>query len=200
MRVLPLALVILMSACGQSNAGKKTKPAEKNGSPDTVSQQQPTTSASYTLPGAELVNQSLASRFNNLWNVLSDDKASWMKDAFDYFIVPKRKTDPDYPYITYGDYNADGKPDTAAVVVDSLKSKYQVAVLMGDGKTIFWKEDIMADAALSTITKSNIDGMDGERTKKVKMKGDGINVEYFERAAFVLYWDKNGFKRIQTAD
>ena len=39
-----------------------------------------------------------------------------------------------------------------------------------------------------------------EKTKKIKLKGDGINVEYFEKAAFVLYWDKGSFKRIQTSD
>ena len=58
----------------------------------------------------------------------------------------------------------------------------------------------MIDAALSTIPNSTIEGMDGEKIKKIKLKGDGINVEYFEKASFVLYWDKSSFKRIQTGD
>ena len=123
-----------------------------------------------------------------------------MKDAFDYFIVPKRKDSPNYPYITKGDFNADGKIDIAAVVTNEKKSKYQIAIMLEADKILFWNEDILEDAAISTVTKSEIEGMEGEKTKKVKLKGDGINIEYFERGSFVVYWDKVSFKRIQTGD
>lgn len=71
---------------------------------------------------------------------------------------------------------------------------------MGNNKTIAWEEDISAESAISTTPRSEVEGIDGEKTKKVRMKGDGINVEYFEQASFVLYWDKSGFKRLQTGD
>ena len=116
------------------------------------------------------------------------------------FIVPKRKENPNYPYITKGDYNADGKEDMAAVVIDSTKTAYQIAIILSADKIMFWKEDVLDDAAISTVPKSTIEGMDGEKTKKIKLKGYGINVEYFEKASFVLYWDKGSFKRIQTGD
>jgi hypothetical protein len=132
--------------------------------------------------------------------VLNDQEARWMRDAFDYFIVPKRKENPNYPYITKGDFNGDGKPDMAAVVTDSTKQSFRIAIITGKDNIILWEEDVLVDAALTTIPKSDIEGMDGEKTKKVKLKGDGINVEYFEKASFVLYWDKTSFKRIQTGD
>ena len=131
---------------------------------------------------------------------MNDRDAKWMKDAFDYFIAPRRKEDPNYPYIARGDYDADNLVDLAAIVTDSLKRNYQIVILLEKGNILFWKEDIMNDAAISTIPKSDIAGMDGEKTKKIKKKGDGINVEYFEKASFVLYWDKSSFKRIQTGD
>ena len=201
MRVLIFTGAILFLSCGQNSSETKkeevladtktTTPSSDAGIKDSVF---------YTTPDEAIVNGSLKARYGSKWHLLNDSEAKWMKDAFDYFIVARRKNDPNYPYIAKGDYNADGKQDTAAVVTDSLKTNYQLAILMGGGNNLLWKEDILEDAALSTIPKSEIDGMVGEKTKKIKMKGDGINVEYFEKAAFVLYWDKNNFKRIQTAD
>ena len=123
-----------------------------------------------------------------------------IKDSLDYFIVPKRKVDPNYPYITRGHLNGNNKPDIASVVTDSIKKKFRIAIFLGQDNIKIWDEDIMIDAALSTIPKSTIEGMDGEKTKKIKLKGDGINVEYFEKASFVIYWSGTDFKRIQTGD
>ena len=157
----------------------------------------------YTAPDEEAVNELLKVKFENKWHVLNDKEAKWIKDAFDYFIIPKRKETPNYPYITKGDFNGDGKADMAAVVTDSTKTRYQVAIILGPDNIKFWEEDIMVDAALTTITKSEIISIpneENEKIKKIKMKVDGINVEYFERASFVVYWDKSSFKRIQTGD
>ena len=204
MRLLLFIAALLLLSCGQNSSESKKEVLHGDTSKTSATAAQTTASARdslfYTTPDEAVVNESLKSRYGTKWHVLNDSEAKWMKDAFDYFIVSRRKADPNYPYIAKGDYNADGKKDTAAVVTDSLKTTYQVVILLGGGKSLLWKEDILEDAAISTIPKSDIEGMDGEKTKKVKMKGDGINVEYFEKAAFVLYWDKNNFKRIQTAD
>ena len=201
MRILLFMATVLLLSCGQNNNEKKetVKTDTLIKTVDTATHQA-RMPVGYTAPGEAAVNAALAAKFGKQWHVLNDQEAHWMKDAFDYFIVPKRKTEPNYPYITKGDFNADGKPDMAAVVSNNTKSKYRIAILVDTSKILFWDEDIMDDAAISTIPRSDIDGMDGEKTKKVKMKGDGINVEYFEKAAFVLYWDRSAFKRIQTAD
>ncbi len=201
MRILLFMATVWLLSCGQKNSKKKetVKTDTLIKAADTATHQAQVP-VGYTAPDEAVVNVALVAKFGNQWHVLNDQEAHWMKDAFDYFIVPKRKTEPNYPYITKGDFNADGKPDMAAVISDSTKSKYRIAILIDTSKILFWEEDIMDDAAISTIPKSDIDGMDGEKTKKVKMKGDGINVEYFEKAAFVLYWDRSVFKRIQTAD
>jgi hypothetical protein len=205
MRLLFFIATITLLSCGENSSSKKKEtPTEDTAKKATdtikavpaVKEEPPT----YVSPDEGLVNDALKAKYGNRWHVLNDKEAKWIKDAFDYFIVSKRKENPNYPYISKGDYNADGKPDMAAVVTDSTKSSYQIAILLGGDNIQFWEEDIMIDAALSTIPKSTIEGIDGEKTKKIKMKGDGINVEYFEKASFVVYWDKASFKRIQTGD
>ncbi len=205
MKFLVFIAAVSLLSCNQNS----TKENEVNPKTDTekiavdtgktipVAKEDPPT---YTSPDEEEVNELLKGKFENKWHVLNDSEAKWKKEAFDYFISPKRKESPNYPYMTKGDFNADGKADMAAVITDSTKSNYRIAILLGADKIQLWEEDIMMDAALSTILKSTIEGIDGEKIKKIKMKGDGINVEYFEKASFVLYWDKTSFKRIQTGD
>ncbi|HEV7781731.1 MAG TPA: hypothetical protein VGO58_10730 [Chitinophagaceae bacterium] len=202
MRTLLIAATVLLLSCGENASKQKKEPLLTDTTAKTTdtAAKQPDQPIVYTAPYEAVINTSLQEKWGNQWHVLNDQEAHWMKDAFDYFIVPKRKTEPNYPYIAKGDFNGDGKEDMAAVITDSLKKKYRVAILLDTSKILLWDEDIMEDAAISTVPKSDIDGMDGEKTKKVKMKGDGINVEYFEKASFVLYWDKSGFKRIQTGD
>ncbi len=205
MRLLVFIAAISLLSCGQNSTEKK-KETPKD---DTAKIAVDTTKATlpvldnppaYISPDQAAVNELLKASYGNEWHVMSDNEATWMKDAFEYFIVPKRKENPNYPYITKGDYNADGKEDMAASVIDSTKTAYQIAIMLSADKIMFWKEDVLDDAAISTVPKSTIEGMDGEKTKKIKLKGDGINVEYFEKASFVLYWDKGSFKRIQTGD
>lgn len=191
-----IATVSLMS-CGQ-NSSKENKATSKiDTTVATAVNDDPTDNST---PEERMVIRALRAQYGNKWHVMNDRDAKWMKDVFDYFIAPRRKEDPNYPYIARGDYDADNLVDLAAIVTDSLKRNYQIVILLEQGNILFWKEDIMNDAAISTIPKSDIAGMDGENTKKIKMKGDGIKVEYFEKASFVLYWDKSSFKRIQTGD
>jgi len=205
MKFLIFIAAVSLLSCGQNY----TKEKEEVSKTDTIKTAVDTATTKplvkeeppvYTAPDEEAVNELLKAKFENKWHVLNDKEAKWMKDAFDYFIVPKRKEQPNYPYITKGDFNGDGKADLAAVVTDSTRSIYQVAIILGPDNIKFWDEDIMVDAALSTVPKSTIEGMDGEKTKKVKLKADGIVVEYFEQSSFVLYWDKTSFIRIQTSD
>lgn len=205
MRRLLLFSISGLLSCGQNgDSGKQeppiavtaTKAADTASTTPVVKQ----SSLQYITPDEGAVNRSLSNKFGTEWHVLNDKEATWMKDAFDYFIVSKRKEFPNYPYITSGDFNADGKQDTAAVVTDSLKTKYRIAILLAENKILFWDEDILEDAAISTVPRSEIVGGDEKKTKKIKLKGEGINIEYFEKASFVLYWDRSSFKRIQTGD
>jgi hypothetical protein len=197
-----MSAIVLLS-CGQNSSGEKKEKVKD----DTVKVSADTTKAiakgeisAYTSPGEGNVNEALKTKYGNKWHVLNDQEAKWMKDAFDYFIVPKRKEDPDYPYITKGDFNADGKTDIAAVVTDDDKKDFRIAILLGSGKIELWEEDILINAALTTVPKGMIEGGDIDHPKKIKLKGDGINVEYFEQASFVIYWNGSSFKRIQTGD
>jgi hypothetical protein len=203
--ITPVVLLFLAACAGKSNKEKETSSTKDSlaVSPvaaDTTKQQM--VHIDSQTREQSLVNASLAGSKQN-WTVLNDNTAHWIKDEFDYFIAPKRKEDPNYPYIAFGDYNADGKTDTAAVVTDSTHKNYRIAILLGN-EIKFWDEDIGEDAAINTLPKpGEIKGMaegDIEKTKIVKTKGDGIEVNYFEKASFVLYWNGKSFKRIQTSD
>lgn len=204
MRYIIYAAVLCLLSCGQNSNKQKTDAVTTDSSGHSlVTVVQKDSTAVEINADESAVNQSLQNSYKNKWVVLNDKSAKWMKDAFDYFIVPKRKEDPNYPYIAKGDFNGDGKMDTAAVVTDSLKKNYRIAILLGN-EIKFWEEDILEDAAINTLPKpGEIKGMaDGniEKLKIVKTKGDAIEVNYFEKASFVLYYDKKVFKRIQTSD
>lgn len=203
MRLLFFITTLGILSCGQNAANKK--PEDKDTTTkapvlkkDTVGKAEP---QFYKCPGEEMVNMSLSKKYDSAWHVMNDREGRWIKDAFDYFIVPKRKENPDYPYITTGDFNADGKTDTAAVVTDKKKEEFRIAILLSNGKIQLWEDDVLINAALSTVPKgSAVEGGDIDHPKKIKMKVDGINVEYFEQASFVVYQSGNSFKRLQTGD
>ena len=200
MRITAFAVLLILLSCGQKkNNQPATGPDAVTRNPaDTVQPVNPAPASA--TPAALAVNQRLQRWYGDSLAVITDTDAAWMKDVFDYFIAPKRKTDPDYPYIALGDFNGDKQADTAALVKTKAKAEYQIAVISGGGMDSnairFWKEDIDI-CAVSTYPKGDLQGID---QPKVKMKGDGINVEYYEKASFVLYWDGKKFRRAQTGD
>ena len=207
MRLPLLFIIIVFISCGQSSPGKQeTSDSLKKSTGTTGPQKKQPADSSGNKPTslAKQVNSILNDQPGNKWHVLNDREGRWMSGQFDYFIAPKRKENPDYPYIAKGDFNGDGKLDIAALVTDSTKRNYQLAIILNADevtrKIVSWKEDIDEDAAIALLPKSEVEGFEGERPKKIKMKADGILVEYFETASFVIYWNGSAFKRIQTGD
>ena len=145
-----LALLFVIS-CGQNS--QKTKSRSINDSGQSRSNKDSVTKKN-NLPSSSIsvcekaVSRTLHARFGSKWQVMNDQTAHWMKEAFDYFIIPKRKQDPDYPYIAKGDFNTDSKIDTAVVVKDVLHKKYQLAILLKNDKTN------MLVAVISDITRN----------------------------------------------
>lgn len=213
MRLQVLIMTLFLISCGQNSSSKKETQSYKDSiktAADTPGSKKEQIKSSVDKSGQTAtalsiqVNRILNDKPGNKWHVLNDGEARWISGQFDYFITPKRKENPDYPYIAKGDFNGDEKPDIAALVTDSSKRNYQLVIIMNadedTNQIITWKEDIAEDAAISFIPKSVIEGFEGEKTKKIKMKADGINVEYFETSSFVLYWSGSAFKRIWTGD
>ncbi len=201
MRFLIFISAFTLLSCGQKPSDKK--PVYKDTVISSVVKKDSIVKTQQEInntPDETAVNQSLAKGLDNKWHVMNDLEAGWLKDAFDYFIVPKRKENPDYPYITKGDFNGDGKTDTAALVTDANKNDFRIAFLPGSGKIELWEEDVLINAALTTVPKGMIEGEDIDHPKKIKTKGDAISVEYFEQASFVIYWTGSSYKRIQTGD
>lgn len=142
------------------------------------------------------MNKILQSKFSGQWRIVNDSIAQWPKDEFDYFIAGKRKENPDYPYIASGDYNVDSKADYAVLIVNDKKDKYRIAILLDTANVIIWNDDVQG-AAISTNPKEDIGSIDG---KVAKLKGEAINVEFFEKSSWVLYWNGSSFKKIWTGD
>ncbi|MEI2737462.1 MAG: hypothetical protein V9F01_01605 [Chitinophagaceae bacterium] len=128
MRILMFIAAVSLLSCGQSSSNKKKEAVTGDSTKEIADTAKVAPSVKeatlpYTAPDEAAVNEALKAVYGNDWHVLNDQEAKWMKDAFDYFIVPKRKEEPNYPYITKGDFNGDSKPDMAAVVTDANKKR-----------------------------------------------------------------------------
>lgn len=206
--LMRVSVFLILSIFLLSCKDKKNTRTKVSGPTDTISRKSDSNTvrktqpiaAVYSTPGEAEINTRLSVFFGAEWHVVNDKEATWMKDAFDYFIVPRRKTEPTYPYISFGDYTGDGLKDTAALVTDSAKTNYAVAILSAKVKPFLWTEDITDDAAISNMQKATVAVMDGEKTKSVKLKSDAVNIEYFETASFLIYFEKGKYKRLQTGD
>lgn len=202
MKLTAYLFLLLLFACGQNKSGEKNNTTDSPASVTTDSTAQLIDQPALPVitEAAKEISGLLTEKFGDSFEIVTDSIARWPQDVFDYFIAPKRKTEPDYPYITKGDFNGDGQQDAAALVRLNNKAEYQLAILFGSpldkNRIQFWKEDIDI-CAVSLYPKGDLQGID---KPKVKMKGDGINVEYYESAAFVIYWDGKTFKRAYTAD
>lgn len=208
MKLFYISLFAFLVSCNSnSKPGTNEDPVSISGS-DSTSISRKETRADSTIipvsPMAEKINTILGSMNESAaWHVLNDKEARWISGQFEYFIAPKRKDNPDYPYIAAGDFDGDNRPDLAAVVTDSTRVNYQLVIISdidSDQKINYWKEDILEDAAISTAPKGDIEGTVNEKVKKVKLSSEAIHVEYFEKASFIIYWNGKSFKRIQQGD
>ncbi|MFZ1534685.1 MAG: hypothetical protein WAT14_10970, partial [Chitinophagaceae bacterium] len=96
--LLFIATVSLLSCSQKSKKGKEDVPKT-----DTIITNVDTAKTTplvkddplpYNSPLEQPLNEALKKVYGNDWHILNDQEAKWMKDAFDYFIVPKRKVDP----------------------------------------------------------------------------------------------------------
>lgn len=203
MKLFTCLLLSFLISCGQKNAKVKDQlpPADTViTKPDNTSVKPPTDSLPPVTGMENSINTLIKKKYGEQWIVVNDVTANWPKDVFDYFIKSKRKTEPDYPYIAKGDFNGDGKEDIAALINKTGSKEYQVAIILDYNSPApafhLWKEDIDL-TAVSLYPKGELGGINGE---KVKMKGDGVGIEYYETSSFVLYWTGSGFKRVWTGD
>lgn len=200
MKLSTIFCLIILISCNSRKSGQVTVSKD---SPDTrIDTPPPATPPIHPIVSKETeqVNQLLAEQSGGTLAVLTDESAAWKKEDFDYFIAPKRKDNPDYPYLTKGDFNGDGQADMAALVKTKGKAEYQLAILLGQplsqDRIIYWKNDIEV-CAISTYPKGELAGLD---QPSFKLKSDAINVEYFERATLVIYWDGKAFRKTHTGD
>jgi len=200
MRTIIFTAAILLTACGQNSSEKKKDSDTTRTVTDTTIPPVVPGHAGI-VPGAAKVNAKLTEAFGGKWHVITDKESGWMPDVFDYFVVPERKKDPDFPYIAHGDYDCDGKTDVAALVTDSLHKENKIVYILNEGKTFsWWKEDVLG-AAIKNLPKSEVVGFeDAQKEKKVQMKCDGVEVAWFETSSYVIYRKGSGFDNVWTGD
>ncbi len=203
MRSLFLIAIIAFFSCGHHTDKKEKTVTDSLGiENDTIITTRPVNDTPVINQGKETelfttVNSMLQEKFPGKWKIINDSIDNWPVDEFNYFIKDKRKEFPDYPYIATGDYNADNKKDYAALIVNTTnKDEQRIAILLDSDKIIIWNDDVRG-AAINTNPKEDIGSIDG---KKVKMKSEGINVEFFEKSSWVLYWNGTAFKKLWTSD
>jgi hypothetical protein len=190
---------ILLAACNSSEKTNKDvngDTSRSNNSVDTTTVNTP------AIPWIGAVTDLLKKHGLTKWHVMTDAETGWTKDVFDYFVTPERKTDPDFPYITKGDYDCDGKSDVAAIVTDSLHKEVRIVYFLNEGNSVsWWKEDVQG-AAMKNLPKSEVAGFENldEKDKKIQMKCDGLDVAWFEKSSYVIYRDGKGFSHIWTSD
>ncbi len=198
-----IPILFLFAACGQSSSGKKESKADtiKSDSITVIDSGDTIHVDTPNIPWTGAVNDQLKKLSAGKWRVVSDAESGWAKDVFDYFVAPERKKDPDFPYITKGDYDCDGKPDVAALVTDATHKVFKLVFILDDGKKIeLWKEDVQG-AAIKNLTKSEVTGFEElEKEKKVQLKCDGVDVAWFETSSYVVYWNGRKFENIWTGD
>lgn len=208
MKLLYISLFAFLVSCdSKSKSGTNDDPGSISGTDSNSITKKEPRADSTIMPGspmAQKINTILESiNESAAWHVLNDKEARWISGQFEYFIAPKRKGNPDYPYIASGDFDGDNRPDLAAVVTDSTRVNYQLIIISdidSSKKISYWKEDILEDAAISTAPKGKIEGTVNEKIMKIDLKSEAIHVEYFEKASFIIYWNGKSFKRIQQGD
>ena len=187
MRFFPLVAALIIFSCND----------KKQTTDDTMPAPPQDTLPNLTItPGADSVNKLLAGGPGN-WRVVTDERSGWTKDALEYFVYTQRKINPNYPYITRGDYNCDGKQDVAVLVTDTTQTK--LVFLYADGKTDWWSGDMMG-AALKNFQKQDFGAMKDEEEVRVSLGCDAVEAEWFEKATQVIYFNGKKFQNVWTAD
>jgi len=204
MKLLKAGILLLFISCNQNKNTPAPSTLKKDTTAIVTGLPAKKSSAAAETGLSQKVNDILqGSKEWKNWYVLNDQTARWISGQFEYFIQPKRKENPDYPYIAKGDFDNDKKPDVAALLTDSSRTNYQLVIISdidSSRKLNFWKEDIIEDAAISAIPAGDITGTEKGKIKKIKLAAEAIQVEYFEKASFIIYRSGKVFKRIQQGD
>jgi hypothetical protein len=204
MRLIIFTTAFALLSCGQkSDKGKeKSLPDDTiNIMTDTVkTNRQDSSIVKDNLSTADLtdeatINNLLKTKFADKWHVLTDKEAGWDKNIYDNNIAGKKKKDPNFPYITKGDFNGDGKIDYAAIVTDNGHTENKIAIIAGAGHIVIWGDDYVGNGTLETIYNTDLKGVDNDgNEKQVKMKGDGIKVIMFDVGGYTIYWNGSSYK------
>jgi hypothetical protein len=202
MRLIIFTAAFTLLSCGQNSDKEKPRPndtinkmtdtAKTNGRDSSIVTDNIT---SAYLPDEATINSLLKTKFADKWHVLTDKEAGWDKNIYDNNIAEKKKKDPDFPYITKGDFNRDGKIDYAALVTDNGHTENKIAIITGPDNIVIWGDDYVGNGTLETFHKADLKGIDNDGTEKqVKMNGDGIKVIMFDVAGYTIYWNGSSYK------
>lgn len=202
-----MTAALLFLACGSGK--KKGSPETGKGDTviskaDTVAGNMTDSNAVYQLPDAATVNDMMLAQGGPGWRVLSDkDTRADIWADYDKEVQEKRKTDPNYPFILKGDFNADGQTDYAALVTNDQKEyerlKTAVVFFPSGGKMILEDKHFSTEHTVIELAPkgSTITGYTSEESDKeinVKLNFDGVLINNHDAGGYWIYWDGKKFR------
>ena len=113
------------------------------------------------------------------------------------------------PFFLQGDFDGDGRLDTAVFVQDRINGNHGIAVVLaatgkpevlGGGKSFGnGGDDFSWLDAWHTVPKGDV-AKGAEGSTPPKLRGDAIWVEKTEAASAIVYWDGSAFQWSQQGD
>lgn len=142
------------------------------------------------------IAEKIDGHFNGALHVLTDEEAKWNEEDFKMIILPARKRDANFPIFARGNYNWNDRKDYAAIVTNDSNSLRRIVIILDSTEVIYLKLDLTG-AGIETYKTRDIENIMGNQ---IRLKGDGILVQWFESSSYILYWSGQEFLKEWTGD
>ena len=172
------------------NEGNNSKKRRKN-----ENEIESSNSEFYNLSKQSKIEYVLKNKVGSDWRLETIQDA--FSDPYDLELIKKiRKTDSNFPFTAFGDFDNDGSQDIALKIYKNGISNLIIYNPQID--KIFWWDESVKGAAIKRVDSSEIDSFDG--SQPFNMQSDGLMVEYFEISTYFIFWNGNEFNKISTSD
>jgi len=143
----------------------------------------------------EKINFILNEKVGSSWRL--EKIGDFISDTYDISFIKEHKIkNPDFPFYAFGDFDNDGNQDMALKIIRNGISKIIFYNPYKD--KIYWWKDKTDGAVIESITPSEVDSYDGE--KSIIIQSDGLEVTYLEVSAYYIYWNGDEFSQIWISD
>jgi len=114
------------------------------------------------------------------------------------------------PTVIEGDFNGDGRPDYAVLVVQKASQKRGFLLTFGNGRSLIAGAGRPVEYGVATSADLNFDQWElyskskpvesADHQRLLKLHGDAVLVSYHEGASGLFYWDGKRIRWYQQGD